>query len=85
MFGFTIDADLPPMSAADSEALLASLTAVLQARGLERDGAAARDRWSLVVRSEASQATDADRQAVQDWAAQHPRIRVRVGDLTDLR
>lgn len=58
---------------------------MLQARGLVTSGGFSGTRWSHVIRSEAAQATDADRQAVDAWAAGRAEIVVRdVGDIVDL-
>jgi hypothetical protein len=41
--------------------------------------------WPAILKSEASQATDADRQAIQAWAATRREIvRLDVGQLVDL-
>jgi len=61
--------------------LTESLAALLEARGLIAES----DRASLIVSSEAGQATESDRQAVLEWAREHPAATIEVGPLGDLR
>jgi uncharacterized protein YggL (DUF469 family) len=57
----------------------------LGSRGLVTSGGFSGTRWSHVIRSEASQATDADRAAVSAWAANRAEIEDRdIGDIVDL-
>jgi uncharacterized protein YggL (DUF469 family) len=57
----------------------------LAGRGLVSSGGFSGTRWSHVIRSEASQATDADRAAVVDWASGRAEIEERdIGDVVDL-
>jgi uncharacterized protein YggL (DUF469 family) len=57
---------------------------VMESRGLVCDERATGRRWSFVVRSEASQATDADRSAVEAWTRLHSEIAsARIGPLLD--
>ena len=58
---------------------------LLETRGLVTSGGFSGTRWSHVIRSDASQATDADRQAIDAWAASRAEIVGReVGDIVDL-
>ena len=58
---------------------------LLDDRGLVSSGGFSGTRWSHVIRSEASQATDADRSAVEHWAADHAEIEERdIGAIVDL-
>ncbi|HEX2781516.1 MAG TPA: 50S ribosome-binding protein YggL [Gemmatimonadaceae bacterium] len=62
-----------------------ALAALLASRGLSVEAGRAGMR-RFIVRSEASQATDADREAVRAWLAARPDVRdARVSDLIDLR
>ena len=87
IFGFTVEFEMATTLTSDQLRVMraAFLEEVIEPRGLtyaERSGG---QRWSFVVRSEASQATDADRQAVEAWA--QPRreiIAIAVGPLLDL-
>lgn len=85
VFGFLLETDLAPLSATEAQALWTSFAGLLRSRGLECDGGTSSRRWSCLIVSEASQVTDADRQAVQDWAARHPEIvGIRLGPLADI-
>ena len=62
-----------------------ALAALLASRGLSADAGRSGAR-RFIVRSEGSQATDADREAVRAWLAARPDVRdVHVSDLIDLR
>ena len=63
---------------------LAFVRDVIEPRGLVVDQRSSGRRWSFVVRSEASQATDLDREAVQAWTQARPEIvSARIGPLLD--
>jgi uncharacterized protein YggL (DUF469 family) len=79
---FTLHAELP--GAVNDTLATAFEVEVLDARGLVGERASC-DRLSFIVRSEASQATDADVRAVEAWAAARPGIiHARVGPIVDL-
>ena len=86
MFGFV--ARFQVVAALDDAAetrLTDDFLRLLEARGLVTSGGFSGTRWSHVIRSDASQATDADRQAVDAWAASRAEIVSReVGDVVDL-
>jgi uncharacterized protein YggL (DUF469 family) len=79
---FEVTADL---SDADATALTDDFLAFLEKRGLVSSGGFSGSRWTHVVRSDAAQATDADRTALQTWARTHIEIdSVVVDPLVDL-
>lgn len=84
-YGFVVDVQLAPhVNSVAEVALWNSFCHALDARGLVCSGAK-RAGWPSAVRSEASQATDADRQAIHEWAAMHKEIvGLDVGQLVDL-
>ncbi|HEY4218656.1 MAG TPA: 50S ribosome-binding protein YggL [Gemmatimonadaceae bacterium] len=84
-FAFVVDVQLDAhVNPVAQVALWNSFCHALDARGLICTGAK-RAGWPTVVRGEASQATDADRQAISEWAASHVAIvGVDVGQLLDL-
>ena len=58
---------------------------IVETRALTCDREASGDRWSMTLRSEASQATDSDREAVTQWGAGRTEIEsLEVGPLVDL-
>jgi uncharacterized protein YggL (DUF469 family) len=58
---------------------------IVDARGLDCAREASGDSWSIVLRSEASQATDGDREAVRQWAEGRSEIdSLEIGPLLDL-
>jgi len=84
-YGFVVDVQLAPhVNAVAQVALWNSFCHALDARGLVCTGVK-RAGWPTTVRSEASQATDADRQALHQWAAAHDIIvGIEIGQLVDL-
>jgi uncharacterized protein YggL (DUF469 family) len=88
VFGFTVA--LRPTRALDDaheRGLWESFVReTVERRGLVcNDGTHDAKRWSCVVRSEAGQATDADREAIAAWASAQPEIvAVEIGPLVDL-
>lgn len=86
-FGFPLELDIASTVASPQlGALGRRLDAFLAGRGLLADGARSDETWRLVVRAEAGQATDNDRDEVERWALAQPEIAdVRLGELTDLR
>jgi hypothetical protein len=86
VFGFEARAETHPIDDDDRRALWRALELDLLAqRGLVARCLAFGSRLSFAVTSEASQATDADRQALEAWAATRPEIvSVDVGPLVDL-
>jgi uncharacterized protein YggL (DUF469 family) len=86
VFGFLVE--LETMEALTSEQLrdlrLAFDRDVIEPRGLVIDARSSGRRWSFVVRSEASQATDSDRDALQAWTQTRSEIvSARIGPLLD--
>lgn len=58
---------------------------IVETRGLACERDAAGERWSMTLRSEASQATDGDREAITRWAAGRAEIEsLDIGPLIDL-
>ena len=58
---------------------------IVDARGLTCEREASGDHWSMTLRSEASQATDTDREAVTGWGAGRSEIEsLEIGPLVDL-
>jgi hypothetical protein len=86
VFGFAVELALQPNVRDTVKIALAKAfeVEVLDARGLVAARAPG-DGLSFVVRSEASQATDADVRAAEAWASARQEIlRVRIGPLVDL-
>jgi uncharacterized protein YggL (DUF469 family) len=70
---------------AEREALRRAWSTLLDARGLQAHGAIRSTRSAIVVSSEASQATDDDREAVRHWlSSRHELRRTSVGEIEDL-
>lgn len=70
---------------AGESALTDAFLGFAAARGLVSSGGFSGTRFSMTVHSEASQATDADRVAAEQWAARRPEIAsATVGELVDL-
>lgn len=70
---------------AERDALRRSWSTLLDARGLQSTGAIDAARSIVAVSSEASQATENDREAVRDWIASRTDVwRASVGDIEDL-
>jgi hypothetical protein len=81
VFGFVVRVE-PRSFGASIDAFVENLRSALEPHGLTtRRGAS---RVEYVVTREASQATDADRQLVAEWATQWTSLAVTVGDLVDL-
>lgn len=58
---------------------------IVEARGLTCEREVGGDRWRMILRSEASQATDGDREAVREWGAGRRAIEsLEIGPLVDL-
>ena len=72
------------MGEADVDALVDDLIDFLESHGLQTDGA--RDTaLEFAINREGSQATDADRALVREWAARwSDDAEIRVGDIVDL-
>ena len=86
VFGFVVELEMSEALGSDQmrDVRLAFLAQVAEARGLVIDERRHDHRWTFVVRSEASQATDADRRAVETWAQeQRAIVAVDVGPLLD--
>lgn len=82
-FGFSVALELAPGASLD--ALGAAFAALLESRGLRLRETGRLPRREYVVTSEASQATELDRDAVGAWLGARPELaRVRVGPLVDL-
>ncbi|MEO6878503.1 MAG: 50S ribosome-binding protein YggL [Gemmatimonadaceae bacterium] len=84
-YGFLVDARLAPdLTDTARQELWQAFCDLVDARGLVLAGAFASG-WPAALRSEASQATDADRQAIRGWAETRREIvRLEVGQLVDL-
>ena len=86
VFGFVVEFEMSEALSSDQlrDVRLAFLAQVAEARGLVIDERRRDHRWTFLVRSEASQATDADRRAVEAWAQeQRAIVAVGVGPLLD--
>lgn len=58
---------------------------LVESRGLTSERQASGEHWSITLRGEAGQATDADREAVVSWAADRSEVEsIDVGPLVDL-
>lgn len=86
VFGFEARAEIRPIDDDDRRALWRALEIdLLSQRGLVARCLAFGGRLSFAVTSEASQATDADRTALEVWAESRPEIlSMQVGPLVDL-
>jgi uncharacterized protein YggL (DUF469 family) len=87
VFGFFIELDVSDALTDDQQQSLrrALRDDVLDPRGLTCVDRFNGRQWSVTVRSEASQATHADRQAVEGWAEARPEITsLKIGPLVDL-
>jgi len=86
ILGFLVEAELDrQLSDTKAGALWDAFMKLLQQRGLEAEGIHSRHTWRYRVRSEATQATDVDRTAIQEWAAtQAGIVSCRVGAVHDL-
>ena len=85
-FGFICELRSARAGADRLERARAAFESFLESRGLTLsvDHADAR-RYAFVVTSEASQATESDRQAIGAWASARPDVLVRVDDLMDFQ
>lgn len=86
MFGFLVEWELAETLSSEQirDVHLAFVRDVIEPRGLMRDEHSSGRRASFALRSEASQATDADRDAVEAWT--HARSEIasaRIGPLFD--
>ena len=87
VFGFVAEVDVANALTDDQRQSLrrALHDDVLEPRGLTCVDRFAGQQWSFTVRSEASQATHADREAVESWAdARREIATIRIGPLVDL-
>ncbi|MGE5102349.1 MAG: 50S ribosome-binding protein YggL [Deltaproteobacteria bacterium] len=86
VFGFLVELQVAAAltSSQMRELRTAFLTRVIEPRGLTYNERSGGHDWSFVVQSEAGQATDADRQAVQAWAREQREVAAtKVGPLLD--
>lgn len=86
IFGFLVELEMADTLSAEQIRQLrrAFERDVIEPRGLLCDDRSIGGRWSFVVRSEASQATDADRSAVDAWTQTRAEIQsARIGPLLD--
>lgn len=86
MYGFTVRFRMREgLDDAIETRLTDEFLQLLDRRGLVSSGGFSGTRWSHVIRSEASQATAADRAEVDRWAADCAEIVEReIGDIVDL-
>ncbi len=87
VFGFVVQLDVEPSLPATRRLELEDAFAhdCLWPRGLVVTPTTSATPWSYVVKSEASQAVDADRAAVEAWTQARPEIRAaHVGPLADV-
>lgn len=87
VFGFVVDLELvAALTDEEKQSLRRALrNDVLNPRGLDCLDRFSGLRWTFTVRSEASQATHSDREAVESWAdARREVASVRIGPLVDL-
>ena len=86
VFGFVVEWELAETLSSDQvrDVYLAFVRDMIEPRGLECEERSSGRRSSFVVRSEASQATDLDREAVEAWTATRPEIvSATIGPLLD--
>lgn len=84
VFRFYVELDLDEMRRDEADDLWRSFMAMIEQRGLVADGGRGQQQWTYMLHSEASQATDLDRAAVEQWAASRREIEAaRVGELFD--
>ena len=85
ILGFTVRADLHESAeASQGDALTRALTDLLATHGLVASGGGHRQLLFIVTR-EGSQATEAERQLVERWAAEWSQVAaIAVSDLVDL-
>jgi uncharacterized protein YggL (DUF469 family) len=86
VFGFVVELEMSEAPGSDETRYVrqAFLAQVAEARGLVIDERRRDHRWTFLVRSEASQATDADRRAVETWAHEQGEIvAISIGPLLD--
>jgi uncharacterized protein YggL (DUF469 family) len=86
VFGFVVELEMSDALSSDQmrDVRQAFLVQVAEARGLVIDERRRHPRWTFLVRSEASQATDADRRAVETWAHEQGEIvAISIGPLLD--
>jgi uncharacterized protein YggL (DUF469 family) len=82
ILGFLVELEIEPDAA---EALWQSFAALLEKRSLEADGGRGYRVWTFRLSGVGSQASDADRRAVTDWANSQRVVRsVSVGELFDI-
>jgi uncharacterized protein YggL (DUF469 family) len=86
VFGFLVELEIDDgLDRAESDALWSAFMKAVADRGLVADGGTGRTLWSYLIHSEAAQATDLDRTALEAWMKSRPEIvAVRVGTLFDL-
>ncbi len=87
VFGFVVEVDLAKALTDEQLQLLRRTLRdeIMEPRGLNCVDRLVGRHWMLTVRSEASQATHADRQAVEAWADARPEIaNAHTGPLIDL-
>ena len=86
VLGFLVEIALDPrVSQRASDALWGEFEKLLEKRALDAEGIRRRHHWKHQVRGEATQATDVDRTAIQEWAAtQAAIISCRVSVVHDL-
>jgi uncharacterized protein YggL (DUF469 family) len=86
VFGFVVELEMSEALSSDQtrDVSQAFLVQVAEARGLVIDERGRDHRWTFLVRSEASQATDTDRRAVETWAHEQGEIvAISIGPLLD--
>ena len=85
-FGFTLTLTFAEgASEADYEAMIDDLFAMLEQHGLTAAGHGDQATLEFVVRRDGSQATDADRAIVREWADRGTdRVAASVGDVVEL-
>jgi len=87
VFGFVVEVDVAHTLTNEQQRTLrrALHDDVLEPRGLTCVDRFTGQQWTFTVRSEASQATHADRETVESWADAHREIAtIRIGPLVDL-
>jgi uncharacterized protein YggL (DUF469 family) len=84
--GFTVVIEpIAGLAEAERDALRRAWGALLDARGLDAHGSIGTGRSAIVVTSEASQATENDREALTAWLSSRADLRrASVGDIEDV-
>jgi uncharacterized protein YggL (DUF469 family) len=83
-FAFLVEIEIDPQTR-DQDRLWRELMTFVEQRGLLADGGRGHRLWTYRIHGEGTQATNADRVALENWLVKRAEVRnVRVGELFDL-